>query len=277
MSSGPDQAGWFVDPTGRHQHRYFDGESWSEHVADEGVTGLDPPGESAASTGVDEAASPAARPVPDPDDWQATATPIALASAKPVVQVLEARVLPAETTRPAPDGRRARFRRVRRWHLGVAASVLLVASVVLGLCFRQQHSVASQWQQRDRQHLALYQEEVLRLQQTSAALADSKSQVATLTKKSSALATQLSRVANEKAKAIDQNTVLGKALTLSGHVAGELNTCVDDMQTLLTDISAVINLGANPAQLQVDANVAGQDCTTAQTDNSRLQQTLAGG
>jgi uncharacterized RDD family membrane protein YckC len=33
---------WYPDPTGRHQHRYWDGSRWTEHVADAGVTGFDP-------------------------------------------------------------------------------------------------------------------------------------------------------------------------------------------------------------------------------------------
>lgn len=34
-------AGWHPDPTGRHEHRYWDGESWSDHVADAGVVSRD--------------------------------------------------------------------------------------------------------------------------------------------------------------------------------------------------------------------------------------------
>ncbi len=33
--------GWFPDPAGRHQVRYFDGREWTEYVADDGVTGVD--------------------------------------------------------------------------------------------------------------------------------------------------------------------------------------------------------------------------------------------
>ncbi len=35
--------GWFVDPTGRHDQRYWSGTAWSEHVVDDGVPGTDPP------------------------------------------------------------------------------------------------------------------------------------------------------------------------------------------------------------------------------------------
>ncbi len=35
-------AGWYPDPLGRHQHRYWDGAAWSPHVADHGVAATDP-------------------------------------------------------------------------------------------------------------------------------------------------------------------------------------------------------------------------------------------
>jgi len=36
--------GWYPDPSGRHQIRYWDGVAWTDHVADNGVQGHDPPG-----------------------------------------------------------------------------------------------------------------------------------------------------------------------------------------------------------------------------------------
>jgi Protein of unknown function (DUF2510) len=33
---------WLADPTGRHQTRYWNGRDWTEHVADDGVAGVDP-------------------------------------------------------------------------------------------------------------------------------------------------------------------------------------------------------------------------------------------
>ncbi|WP_319431202.1 DUF2510 domain-containing protein [Mycobacterium sp. RTGN5] len=35
-------ARWSVDPTGRHQCRYWDGATWTQHVADGGTLGTDP-------------------------------------------------------------------------------------------------------------------------------------------------------------------------------------------------------------------------------------------
>lgn len=33
---------WAADPTGRHEHRYWDGTAWTEHVSDGGVESTDP-------------------------------------------------------------------------------------------------------------------------------------------------------------------------------------------------------------------------------------------
>ena len=51
-------ASWQPDPTGRHDHRYWDGTQWTDHVADAGVAATDPydgPGDA-----VDEAGPPEA-------------------------------------------------------------------------------------------------------------------------------------------------------------------------------------------------------------------------
>lgn len=45
-TNGP---GWLRDPTGRHEYRWWDGASWSEAVADQGVEHRDPAGAQAAA------------------------------------------------------------------------------------------------------------------------------------------------------------------------------------------------------------------------------------
>jgi uncharacterized protein YxjI len=37
-------ANWYPDPWGRHEHRYYDGAGWTEHVSDHGRQSVDPPG-----------------------------------------------------------------------------------------------------------------------------------------------------------------------------------------------------------------------------------------
>jgi uncharacterized membrane protein YhaH (DUF805 family) len=38
----PTGEGWHPDPTRRHQHRYYDGASWTDHVANNGQAAQDP-------------------------------------------------------------------------------------------------------------------------------------------------------------------------------------------------------------------------------------------
>jgi hypothetical protein len=40
--AGGAPAQWYTDPMGRHQHRYWDGTAWTEHVADDGLSSTDP-------------------------------------------------------------------------------------------------------------------------------------------------------------------------------------------------------------------------------------------
>ncbi len=35
-------AGWYADPQGRHEQRYWDGNGWTDHVSDAGTAGTDP-------------------------------------------------------------------------------------------------------------------------------------------------------------------------------------------------------------------------------------------
>jgi hypothetical protein len=54
-------ASWQTDPTGRHDHRYWDGTKWTDHVADAGVASSDPytePEPAATSEPADETATP---------------------------------------------------------------------------------------------------------------------------------------------------------------------------------------------------------------------------
>ena len=44
MSQPQAPAGWYADPSGRHEKRYFDGYQWTEHVNSHGRSSVDPPG-----------------------------------------------------------------------------------------------------------------------------------------------------------------------------------------------------------------------------------------
>lgn len=38
------EAGWYADPFGRHERRWWDGTRWSNRITDRDTPGIDPPG-----------------------------------------------------------------------------------------------------------------------------------------------------------------------------------------------------------------------------------------
>ena len=55
---------WEPDPTGRHQYRWWDGEEWTDQVADDGIQSVDPI--STAESGLPLETPPSALPPPGP-------------------------------------------------------------------------------------------------------------------------------------------------------------------------------------------------------------------
>jgi hypothetical protein len=43
VSTTDYEAGWYPDPTRRHEQRYYDGNGWTEHIVDKGRQGTDDP------------------------------------------------------------------------------------------------------------------------------------------------------------------------------------------------------------------------------------------
>ena len=68
-------AAWHPDPLGRHEHRYWDGTRWTEHVANGGQSGTDPL--EAASSGTSGDASQPVTSTERPADEAASASPAA--------------------------------------------------------------------------------------------------------------------------------------------------------------------------------------------------------
>jgi len=76
------EAGWQPDPTGKHDHRYWDGSQWTDNVADAGVAGTDAYGEPVPEVGAEptepEADPTLVQPVESGDPtatWSTAATP----------------------------------------------------------------------------------------------------------------------------------------------------------------------------------------------------------
>jgi len=61
MTASSASANWHKDPMGRHEYRYWDGATWTEHVADGGVRSIDPlaaPAEEGDASASEEATAP---------------------------------------------------------------------------------------------------------------------------------------------------------------------------------------------------------------------------
>lgn len=78
---------WEPDPTGRHQYRWFDGEQWTDQVADDGVQSVDPVTSSEA--GLPRDAPPVPPPLPGsvpgvsmPDSGSVTPDPLSMLASK---------------------------------------------------------------------------------------------------------------------------------------------------------------------------------------------------
>ena len=72
---------WHPDPTGRHEYRWWDGQQWTDQVADYGVVGVDPVMATAPS-----AAAGASADVPSAP-WAGAAAPVTAATAGPYAAV----------------------------------------------------------------------------------------------------------------------------------------------------------------------------------------------
>jgi hypothetical protein len=81
-------AGWQPDPTGRHDHRYWDGTAWTDNVSDAGVAGTDPIAAPAAPVGPDATVADApGAPTPPTDAtaaWSTSPTAPVPPAAQPV-------------------------------------------------------------------------------------------------------------------------------------------------------------------------------------------------
>lgn len=105
-------AAWFADPTGRHEHRYWDGSGWTDQVADAGVVGREPVAQSPEVGDAEQVTTPSLA-----DGAPAAAAPLPTAGAD---------------NSEADPPRKPWFRRT--WVLVTAAAVvvLVVISAVAG-------------------------------------------------------------------------------------------------------------------------------------------------
>jgi hypothetical protein len=182
---------------------------------------------------------------------------------------------------------RRRRRRVQlswRGVVPVLAVVFFLGMVGAGVVAVKQNSTAGQWRSLDR--TAVSSNRLLSKSLSSAHLAITtadtsirslNAHVSRLDGQINGLQTQLSAVANAKEKALDQNALLTRLTLEAGTVSNELSSCVDDMDSLLSEIdNDLASLSYNDPNLQSNANIASESCAAAQQENEQLQSILSG-
>ncbi len=109
-------AGWYADPTGRSDHRYWDGSAWTDHVARDGEQALDP---------VDGGAEDPTRPVVAQPQESAVSNEVISATVEQPAQPVanESSGIPASNVATASG---------RRWVWPVVAVATLLAGLGIG-------------------------------------------------------------------------------------------------------------------------------------------------
>jgi len=111
--------GWFADPLRRHEFRYWDGATWTEHVSDAGRGSVDPP-----------TAPPAAAAVQGPGPYAAAPAASGYGTAPPV----------AYGYGPPRDATAVMGRRYGAFFIDLA--ITMVVFSMLFFAFAQRHSIA---------------------------------------------------------------------------------------------------------------------------------------
>ncbi len=115
-------AGWYADPAGRHEYRYWDGTGWTPGVADRGITATDPL----------EAPPPVQQVQAEPPAQQVHAqAPVArqVPAQAPLVPPLPAETSPAAAAAAPPSVRRGQ----RRWAVPAGVAIVVVLGLAAGL------------------------------------------------------------------------------------------------------------------------------------------------
>jgi hypothetical protein len=124
--SGRPGAAWYPDPTGRHQHRYWDGDGWTLHVADDGVAATEggAPQPVAEQPVVQQPTAPEARPA---THWEPSSTSgwtDGAATSKPMYATQVSS--PATGWQVPPTATSSASSSARGWIVGIAFLVAIV-------------------------------------------------------------------------------------------------------------------------------------------------------
>jgi hypothetical protein len=124
---------WYPDPTGRHEVRYFDGTTWTEHVANNSLSALDPIADGApvatSNTSVAAAVVPAVSTAASPNASPAEAAQVAVAAARKPAVAHATELEPAEEPLPMRSDWATKPNALVGWIVVIGAGVLGIGAV----------------------------------------------------------------------------------------------------------------------------------------------------
>ena len=158
---------------------------------------------------------------------------------------------------PSHSKPRHRYPHVQVW---TVAGVFFLSTLSLGLFSYHQTSSAKHWHSADVNVVA-------KLATAHSSIESLNSRVSTLNGQVTSLNPQLSALVNAKEKALDHDAALRQLVGGEGRMASELNTCVADLQTVISTVATYLGNGYDgDPNVSEESVTASADCTRAQSD-----------
>lgn len=159
--------------------------------------------------------------------------------------------------------------RGRRWLVVAVVTVLVAAGGGLGYLAWRNDRTAQNWRRLDAAQMTRAEQMIRQVQAANSRIGSLNSQI-------TALQGQLSNVATQKAKAVDQETVLQQLLSAAGNVADDLQQCLTATNQLDADLTAAAGSGNVGRLNSLEAEGAQVDatCNQAESANQQLQTAI---
>ncbi|HEY5886486.1 MAG TPA: DUF2510 domain-containing protein [Acidimicrobiales bacterium] len=242
-ATGPLPAAWYRDPSGRYERRWWDGDAWTDRVADGDDVASDPPVRHQPvvpelTSGADSDVIDAESSVLVPVETEAATDP------EPYVPLGQARSGPRPPEERASTGVAPRETHGRGvLAVGIVGIVAATASLLWGV---QNHRTASQWQDRGE---ALQEELVTRASNTDA------------------LEEALSQSASRSARAQDGQQSFAQLHDAAVATVDQIRACALD----LNHVFIALQLGDDPT---IPVDQANRSCEQASISGETLIQVL---
>ena len=236
--------GWYQDPTGRHQERYFNSDGIpTQFVRNQGAESWDdgPVGTVDAPVGSQKPLASYRAPAGAEAYWAPQAPPTSAVAPLPVVVL----------------------RKRNWWLIGASCCAIAIVLTAAAVTVSQQHNDADRWKSDYQAETARYRAEENKNIAIFAALVVSQEKLAAATTHDNSAATD--------------NPSLATARREAGSIAEELSLCANDTATVISEIQDSLRAEFIDPSLEANATNSGAVCRQALSESSALQGALAAG